>query len=152
MFGPKKSFQNYKNFKKKSNNKNVINIDLSQLKKKFTEDTEKEKDEISVLSNANLNIIKVLNECVNEDIYENSSFLEKKDVNIKSYEKIIKCKSPIHKRIKRILTINSMENKKCQSNTTNLTKNSNKTNLSIDIENNKSINSIKKSINIILLF
>ncbi len=84
----------------------MISIDLSQLKKKFTKDTEKEKDEISVLSNANLNIIKILNECVNEDIYENSSFLEKKNANIKSYEKVINCKSPIHKRIKRILTIN----------------------------------------------
>ena len=130
-----------KTFKKKSNNKSAINNDLSLLKKNFTKETEK--DEISILSNANLNIIKVLNECVNEDIYDNSSYLVKKDVNIKSYEKVMKSKSPIHKKI---LTINSMENKKYQSNMTNLTKISNKANLSIDIDNNNSISSIKKSI------
>ena len=35
----------------------------------------KEKDEISLLSNANLNIIKLLNSCANEDILNESSYI-----------------------------------------------------------------------------
>jgi hypothetical protein len=135
-----------RSFKKNDiNNKSMINPTylLSDVASK---EFELKNNDISALSNANLNIIKVLNECVNEDIYDNSSYLVKKDVNIKSYEKVMKSKSPIHKKIKKIFTINSMENKKYQSNKTNLTKISNKANLSIDIDNNNSISSIKKSI------
>ena len=62
----------------------------SQLKrsKKNIINTDKE-DEISILSNANLNIIKILNNCANEDILNDSSFIYFNNDNI-SLDKINK--------------------------------------------------------------
>ena len=53
----------------------------------------KEKDEISLLSNANLNIIKILNSCANEDILNDSSFIvsnSNDDIKDRSLESINK--------------------------------------------------------------
>ena len=73
----------------------------------------KEKDEISLLSNANLNIIKILNSCANEDILNESSFIvsnSNDDIKERSLESINKwqkrvCQfkpSPMQKYKKRI--------------------------------------------------
>jgi hypothetical protein len=73
----------------------------------------KEKDEISLLSNANLNIIKLLNSCANEEILNESSYIpsnSNEDIGDRSLESINKwhkrvCKfkvSPIQKFKKKI--------------------------------------------------
>ena len=58
----------------------------------------KEQDEISLLSNANLNIIKILNSCANEDILNESSYIvsnSNEDIKDRSVESINKW----HKRV-----------------------------------------------------
>ena len=68
--------------KKKKLNRSVMDKRIS-LNEDNTKDTgmykEQEQDEISLLSNANLNIIKILNSCANEEILNDSSFITIKD-------------------------------------------------------------------------
>ena len=75
--------------KNKKLNKTTIHA-KSPLKqsKKNVENVDKE-DDISLLSNANLNIIKILNNCANEDILNDSSFIFFNNDNI-SLDKINK--------------------------------------------------------------
>ena len=84
-----------KSFKKRKNSYSMKNISISKLKSEYKNDIKphKEKDEISILSNANLNIIKILDTCLKEDLCTNSSFLDKnkdnsKDNNLKEKKKI----------------------------------------------------------------
>ena len=106
----------------KHNSKTMKSLDskqthkLKNAKKNILREIEslKEKDEISLLSNANLNIIKILNSCANEDILnESSSFIvsnSNDDIKERSLESINKWKkrvcqfkpSPMQKYKKRI--------------------------------------------------
>ena len=76
--------------KKKKLNRSVINKRIS-LNEDKTKDTGmcKEQDEISLLSNANLNIIKILNSCANEEILNDSSFITIKDRHNNKKEKSV---------------------------------------------------------------
>ena len=64
---------------------------------------EKEQDEISLLSNANVNLIKILNSCANEEILNDSSFITIKDRHNfkkeKSVESISKLSSQLKNRL-----------------------------------------------------
>ena len=74
--------------KKKKLNRSVINKRIS-INEENAKDTgickEQDLNEISLLSNANLNIIKILNSCANEEILNDSSFITIKDRH--NYEK-----------------------------------------------------------------
>ena len=82
--------------KKKKFNKSVI-YNISSLKKDIMREIigiHNEKEEISLLSNANLNIIKILNTCANDDFLNDSSFINNNDdPKEKSLESITKWKS-----------------------------------------------------------
>ena len=84
---------------RKKFNKTAI-IDSSLLKNEITNENE-EKDEISFLSNANLNVIRILTNCANEDIINKSSFIDfnndnKKELSSESRRQLSSCKgSPI---------------------------------------------------------
>jgi hypothetical protein len=92
-FGSSKANSIKKSIRRRKNNKSMIDIDTSIMKK----DSIKVKknpidyDKISFLSNANLNIIKILNNCANkESLINKSSFLE--DLKEKSILSITKRK------------------------------------------------------------
>ena len=82
--------------KKKKFNKSVI-YNISSLKKDIMREIigrHNEKDEISLLSNANINIIKILNSCANDDFLNDSSFIiNNDDQKDKSIESITKWKN-----------------------------------------------------------
>jgi hypothetical protein len=70
-------------------------MNVGQMKNEYIKDSgpNKEQDEISILSNANINIIKILDTCLNEDIY-NSSFIENNKDNSK--DNILKEKNEVY--------------------------------------------------------
>ena len=75
-------------FRKKRNNQSMKDVNISQLKNEFSTiiDPNKDNDKISILSNANINIIKILTTCLNDDLYKEISFAKteqnKNDENI----------------------------------------------------------------------
>ncbi len=84
-----------KSLKKRKNSYSQKNISISKLKSIYRNDFKphKEKDEISILSNANLNIIKILDNFLKEDLCNNSPNRKKnkdnsKDNNLKEKKKI----------------------------------------------------------------
>ena len=84
-----------KSLKNRHNNYSMKNMNIAQMKNEYIKDTEpnKEQDDISILSNANINIIKILDTCLNEDIY-NSSFIENNKDNSK--DNILKDKNKVY--------------------------------------------------------
>ena len=128
-FGSSKANSIKKSIRRRKNNKSMINIDTSIIKKDSIKVNKNpiDYDKISFLSNANLNIIKILNNCANkESLINKSSFLE--DLKEKSILSITKRK----RNRSRLKKNNGKKIKKSEKSISN--KNNNKYNL------NKSIN------------
>ena len=90
--------------RRRRNNHSMINIDNSKVAKDVTkvEKSFVDYDKISFLSNANLNIIKILNNCandsfINDSFINKSSFIEEKEKSVLSITKRKKNKSKLKK-------------------------------------------------------
>ena len=105
--------------RKRFNNNSVIFMNSSKMK---TDMTKKEKsfvdyDKISFLSNANLNVIKILNNCANDSLINKSSFIEDtKEKSVLSISKRKRNKSKLkkinEKRLKREKSISNKNTNK----------------------------------------
>jgi hypothetical protein len=125
--------------KNKKFNKTAINTNSSYKRsKKNIANTDKE-DEISLLSNANLNIIKILNNCANEDILNESSFIFFNNDNI-SLDKVNKGISK-----NKCSNFNSIKNNKNFSLNSNISDISSE---SVKSENQKILSSLESKIKI----
>lgn len=95
-------FKNIGRILKKSSrqiNKSVKRSEASKIKKKYLRDNRhySGKDELYVLSNANLNIVNILNTCLHKDFYSDSSFLNNRKDKTKIINNISKLKKPTWK-------------------------------------------------------
>ena len=109
------------------------NINKSVIYNHSYQSISKESDEISYLSNANLNIIKILNSCAKDDILNDSSFLEinNNNDNIKEKSNIIsKRKNNIKKINKSSSLITKRTHRKSKSSKNAFFYKSNNTNIS----------------------